>query len=519
MTANKELLIPIDIKDVKLVDWLVDRSIVNRLWNEECSELRDLLKQVGEEECPLIDIAGEIVSPIHYHNAVKILQALEDSPFGTKNLIGQYNHEYTAKWARIVKLFEKDSTFLADSAKYIIQNVKYDIPLFKKQIARATQIKQDSIKKQGDCSNNINKYQIKYREKCCDIGIVGDHVRSELKNLVGDIPAKISDIAGDIGTLQQALSYYQVFARFLINDPDLEVCPLLFFISQHGNGTVSQYETGTLPTPESDSDSSVEIIEPIETHDNNGCVIVSSEMDNDKDSPISMDISNDIITQDPAPEVESDIDFGIDTIDFGADIDFGDDIIDCGDIDFGDDEIEISVMESGEEQKNELVLDNTTTRNKIIDELYELSAFLTSRRDELSRHSENILSEIPECPPEIQTTQIENVENMVSEVDKPLSKLTNDKMRHLLLLKNSEKYLDRLTDRLQSQLRLCDKMEDSIEEMKQRISEAERTYEDVEPKMKRAIETTKLLKACVETELRKKYKGRPVRIMGDINTL
>ena len=55
---------------------------------------------------------------------------------GSKNLIGQYTHENTAKWARIVKLFEKDSTFLADSAKHIIQNVKYDIPLFKKQIAR-----------------------------------------------------------------------------------------------------------------------------------------------------------------------------------------------------------------------------------------------------------------------------------------------------------------------------------------------------------------------------------------------
>ena len=41
-----------------------------------------------------------------------------------------------------------------------------------------------------------------------------------------------------------------------------------------------------------------------------------------------MDISNDFVTQDPG--VESDIDFGIDTIDFGADIDFGDDIIDCG---------------------------------------------------------------------------------------------------------------------------------------------------------------------------------------------
>ena len=47
----------------------------------------------------------------------------------------------------------------------------------------------------------------------------------------------------------------------------------------------------------------------------------------------------------------------------------------------------------------------------------------------------------------------------MSEVDLPLSKLTNEKMRHLLLLKNSEKYIDRLTDSMHSQLRLCDKME------------------------------------------------------------
>ena len=55
------------------------------------------------------------------------------------------------------------------------------------------------------------------------------------------------------------------------------------------------------------------------------------------------------------------------------------------------------MLEAGEDQKNELLLDNTTTRNKIIDELYELSAFLSSRQDELSRHSETILSEIPDC--------------------------------------------------------------------------------------------------------------------------
>ena len=61
--------------------------------------------------------------------------------------------------------------------------------------------------------------------------------------------------------------------------------------------------------------------------------------------------------------------------------------------------------------------------------------------------------------------------------------------------------------------------QENIEEMKQRIVEAEKTYEEVQPKLSMAIETTKLLKLCVESELSKKYKGRPVRIMGDINTL
>ena len=51
-------------------------------------------------------------------------------------MLGQYTHQYTATWARIVKLFERENTFLADCAKNLIQNVKYDIPLYKKQIAR-----------------------------------------------------------------------------------------------------------------------------------------------------------------------------------------------------------------------------------------------------------------------------------------------------------------------------------------------------------------------------------------------
>ena len=55
------------------------------------------------------------------------------------------------------------------------------------------------------------------------------------------------------------------------------------------------------------------------------------------------------------------------------------------------------MLEDGEDHKNELLLDNTETRNKLIDELFELSAFLSARRDELAKYSDTILSEIPDC--------------------------------------------------------------------------------------------------------------------------
>ena len=77
-------------------------------------------------------------------------------------------------------------------------------------IFRATQVKQDSVKKQADCSNNITKYEAKYREKCAEIGIVGDHIKSELSGLVLGIPDLMTEISRSLGHIQPAISYYQV---------------------------------------------------------------------------------------------------------------------------------------------------------------------------------------------------------------------------------------------------------------------------------------------------------------------
>lgn len=536
----EERLIPIDIKDVKLLEWLVNRSLVNRLWNEECGELRKLIAEVESEECP-VEECKELLT--NYYNTVEALALLDASPFGSKNMIGQYTHQFTTKIARIVKLYERDNVYLADSAKQIIQNVKYNVPVLKKQIARCQQVKSDSVKKQTECSSNIAKYQAKFRERCAEIGIKGDHVRSELVNLLEDLPLMLSELATTLTPLAKGLEYYRKFAQFLINDSELSVCPLLHYLVEHGNVTVYQWENGVPPASnrdKSDSESSVEIITPLRCkEDSDGVVHIENEVLDNRDNIHAIDTVSDNVnakvenSQSGSPDVAvidfdvgDGIDFGDGGIDFGdaGGIDFGDeggiDFGDDGGIDFGDDEgVTIELVQTGEETQHELILDSTVTRNKVIDELFELSAFLESRRDELIKHSDSILSEIPDCPPLIQTTQVETIESMLALVSDPLTALTSDKMRHLLLLKNSARYVDRLADSMHVQLKLCDKMESTIEAMKDRVQESESSYDELLPKQTQAIAATKLLKKKVEDELSKRYKGRPVKIVGDINML
>lgn len=228
---------------------------------------------------------------------------------------------------------------------------------------------------------------------------------------------------------------------------------------------------------------------------------------------------------------------GIDCGDSGEAVDWGDGQTNTGDagIDWGDDvtdDKEITLdscgitVESGQDpdavrcSDAETLMDTTQTRNLLIDELLELQGFLRQRLVEMKSESDVLsANQFQSAPQLIQMQSVESVQAMQIAVTDVLTKLTAMKMHNLFLLKTSPRYLDRLTDSLQQKLKVSEKMVVSSKLMAEKRDAASKEQMDLEPKLEVIKSKTKELQRQIAEEISKKYKNRPVNIMGEINTI
>lgn len=230
---------------------------------------------------------------------------------------------------------------------------------------------------------------------------------------------------------------------------------------------------------------------------------------------------------------------GIDWGDSGETIDWGeagqdnqDSAIDWGD-DAGTADHELTVdsggitlEESGQDEEAirgedaETLMDTTQTRNLLIDELLELQGFLRQRLIEMKSDSDVLsANQFQSAPQLIQMQSVESVQSMESAVTDVLSTLTSMKMHNLFLLKTSPRYLDRLADSLQQKLKVSEKLATSIKVMADKRQAAIIDQRDLEPKLEIIRTKTKELQGQISQEISKKYKNRPVNIMGEINAI
>lgn len=56
-----------------------------------------------------------------------------------------YGSKRMKDWQEIVRLYQKDNAYLAETANILLRNVKYEIPSIKKQIAKFKQLQQVRI--------------------------------------------------------------------------------------------------------------------------------------------------------------------------------------------------------------------------------------------------------------------------------------------------------------------------------------------------------------------------------------
>ncbi|GFN75969.1 Cdk5 regulatory subunit-associated protein 3, partial [Plakobranchus ocellatus] len=373
MTQQSLQNLPIDIHYNKLLDWLVNRRHCTQQCQAILTVIRDKLtraKEASEAE-NLTDVHVKellAVPQLNYFQVKQLFEQLKKTDVGKKNLIGQFTSQSMKNWAEILKLYEKDGTYLAEAAQMIVRNVNYEVPAIKKQIAKCQQTQKECARKENEYMSSVADLQRQYTVSCKKLGIKGDKIKTELASLIKDLPSELHKFAESAKSLEEAVHYYDKFTSFLMGDQDLASLNLLLLkhLIDKGNTTTFEWRTGRTP-------------------------------DQVEDQNVSIDLSDEM---EVATEGDVDIDWGAtDTVDFGDQIDFdlGDITVESGgvlasegevvlenpDIDAIDwgaaDDIALSCEEDEQQQEEKIakgkdalsILDNPETRNSFVDDLLE----------------------------------------------------------------------------------------------------------------------------------------------------
>jgi len=497
----QESNIPIDIQTSKLVDWLISRRHCTKTWPQQITVIREKINSAIQDMPEHKGITKLLVGTyINYFHCLQIIEILKETEADTKSMFGRYGSQRMKDWQEIVRLYEKDNVYLAEAAQILMRNVAYEIPGLKKGLARCEQIQNDCEKKEEDCAKNARDFREKYLVLCQQMGIEGKSIKKEIGQLLAQLPQLYNEVAAQVKLISGACQYYQSFTKHTIGNHDITIVPLIQYIIEHGNTTVYEWRYG----------------EP----------------------PLKIEEPSFVVADDPEPESGDTIDFGDAEIDFGGDIELETGDIDWGQIDMLNDAHEavidfsvtddagIIVQEDGVEggiaKDNEALtlLDYHKTRNSFIDDILELEAFLRHRHQEIisssNRSQYGFSLSQTDSTDEISREQLEV---MISQVASVFNSISEVKLKHLSLIRESPRYVDRLAGSLQQQLKFAEKMEKNqaatVEKRKAAGAEQKRFH----PLIKKLIEKTKELQGNIEENISKKYNGRPVHITGGVASL
>lgn len=513
--------LPIDIHYNKLLDWLINRRHCQQQWQAVSLIIREKINK-AIQDMPVVDEITKLLQGtyINYFHCQRIVELLKNTECGEKNIFGQYSSQKMKDWADIIKLYEKDGVFLAETAQMLMRNVNYEVPALKKQIAKCQQIQKECDRKEADYASKAAELRKKYESSCKQLGIKGEKIKSELSALVKDLPTVYDRVAETSKSLQTAIDYYQDFTSFVMDSKvdEADCLPMLKFIQNHGNVTTYEWRTGSKPVTiqedwvvidtkdEEDLAQNADDIDWGDTGQNGG----TAEIDLCED--IDFDISGITLESGGISEGQNDIDLSVEQL--GEEIDWG---ITGETVQVQETPETEEGVASGEDALS--LLDNPRTRNLFIDDLLELEAFLTQRLLELKEES-NVLSvsQFQTAPTSVQLDS-NKVSTLATEVKDILAQLTTVQIQHLMLIRNSPRYVDRLKESLCQTLTLADKMVFYEKEMVVRRKESVEEERDLVPKSDVLIERTKEIQKQMEGEIAKKYKNRRVNIMGEINTI
>lgn len=550
--------LPIDIAFARLGEWLVDRKRIPADWRKRYASIRvkisSAFASLPKDLDPYfqtLDLEG-----ISYIETKKIYETLLRTTSESRNIFGRLSGT-AGIWEAIVQGLEKDHIFLGEAAQILAQNVNYEIPYQKKQVQKIQQQLVELDRKEADIKRHVALSAVKYAEACQEYGLQGNNVRLELlESAIKSLPSTFSKVLEVMctDTVVQAMEYYSNFMNDVHTDKDRTTGPVLSSLRQIvdsppslvvcvGPDFINFANTISSTDQQYDMDG---------TMDNGGDVIdwdISLES-----SQIDWDIGN-IEEPDPdngtgpyelvnvgdvmehsstvdnsnslhSPPIEVELASGVSEISWDVNVENPQlDIMEDSDtpnvaVEAQSSDLNI-LSQTQEVTGDRSLLLETEYRNRILDDLFEVKAFLNQRLTEMSNQETlSLQNQVQSVAPLVlQQYSSDAIQKMLSDVSTAISLLTNKKTRDMIMILNSRRFLDRLVSTVEEKKHLEVKLKDGLKDLSTKRMELQNSMASSWPKQETALVKTRELKKLCESTLSSMFNGRPVHIIGEINTL
>lgn len=554
--------LPIDIAFARLGEWLVDRKRIPADWRKRMISIRSKISSAYSSLPKDLDpfFLTLDVEAIGYLEAKVIYNTLLNTTTESRNFFGRLSGS-AGEWESIVRAYEKDYLFLGEAASTIAQNGNYEIPYQKKQVHKIQQQLAELDRRELEITRNAALSAIKYSESCQELGLKGQNVRLELVETAKSLPAifsRILDILNGESVLK-AIEYYRNFCRDAHSEKEESAIVVLPFLSNLHENPPSLYISASLEVENSLKDQSeLYISDPTTVEGSADMDVAIGGIDwnlSADDGQIDWDVGQ--------PEVSVDDGFGsYEIIDAHTELQESEngDVVLSGNISVIEEgalskttgtelcwgisienpqvyatehldspsssqevqhvePIESTSSQSHKEKRSQLL--DSEYRNKILDDLLELKSFLSQRLAEMrSADTCSLQHQVQAVAPFVlQQYAPDAIEGFLLELSIAISLLTDRRTRDLIMILNSKRFLDRLVSTLEEKKQHEVKLRNSLRDLAVRRRELQSTLASTWSKQEATVVRTKELKKLCESTLSSVYNGRPINIIGEINSM